>query len=185
MYASSRRQWETGKAGMLRSLGSLRVRHDLATEEWQIQKMVVSLHKKIFFWNKLFCPPEITLWEASTECQQRSRLNARLSLSPHTRWWEQMFSTHFTEKKVDALKNLKLVWGSRGDIRSHTMFLFFPNSVFTTTRIQSLFRIITFYSAGGKGWNNKSTMCRSSFKFPGASYLGFKFKISCSTNIKH
>ena len=31
----SRRQWGTGKPGVLQSMGSQRVRHDLATEQWQ------------------------------------------------------------------------------------------------------------------------------------------------------
>ena len=34
VWANSRRQWRTGETGMLQSLGSQRVGHDLATEQW-------------------------------------------------------------------------------------------------------------------------------------------------------
>ena len=35
IWANSRRQWRTGKPGMLQSVGSLRVRHNLVTEQQQ------------------------------------------------------------------------------------------------------------------------------------------------------
>ena len=35
VWASSRRRWRTGKHGMLQSMGSQRVRHDLASEQQQ------------------------------------------------------------------------------------------------------------------------------------------------------
>jgi len=36
-WANSRRWWETEKPGVLQSMGSQRVRHDWATEQWQQQ----------------------------------------------------------------------------------------------------------------------------------------------------
>ena len=35
IWANSRRQWRTGKPGMLQSMGSQRIRHDLVTEQQQ------------------------------------------------------------------------------------------------------------------------------------------------------
>ena len=37
-WANSGRQWRTGKPGLLQSMGSQRVRHDWATEQWTTTK---------------------------------------------------------------------------------------------------------------------------------------------------
>ena len=46
VWASSGRRWRTGKPGMLQSLGSQRVRHDLATElNWKVEWVLFTLSK--------------------------------------------------------------------------------------------------------------------------------------------
>ena len=47
IWANSGRQWRTGKPGMLQSMGSQRVRHDLATE--QQQPFIYTFTKSMFF----------------------------------------------------------------------------------------------------------------------------------------
>ena len=47
-WANSRRQWRTGKPGMLQSMGSKRVVHDLATEQWQQYSCITNLKKSSF-----------------------------------------------------------------------------------------------------------------------------------------
>ena len=50
IWANSRRQWRTGKPGMLQSLGSQRVRHNLVTEQQQQQGPVLELLCPVNLW---------------------------------------------------------------------------------------------------------------------------------------
>ena len=47
VWANSRRQWRTGKPGMLQSMGSQRIRHDLVTEHQQqtLPFLEILIHK--------------------------------------------------------------------------------------------------------------------------------------------
>ena len=40
-WANSRRQWQTGRPGMLQSMGSRRVKHDLVTEQQQFSSVLL------------------------------------------------------------------------------------------------------------------------------------------------
>ena len=46
IWADSGRQWRTDVPGMLHSMGSQRVRHDLATEQWQQGLLRISCSQK-------------------------------------------------------------------------------------------------------------------------------------------
>ena len=56
VWAGSGREWRTGKPGILQSLGSQRVGHDLGTEQQQMMKKHYMLH-----YNNISCPGPKTL----------------------------------------------------------------------------------------------------------------------------
>ena len=50
VWANSGRWWRTGKPGMLQSMGSQRVGHDWATEQWQQVPNILILQKRCTLW---------------------------------------------------------------------------------------------------------------------------------------